>query len=228
MKAKRERSRAREKGRRARSPASTRKTRKAEAPLLSPRFQQALVLANRLHARQKRKGTDIPYIAHLMTVAGLVLEAGGDEDMAIGALLHDAVEDQGGKPTLRMIRQRFGKRAADIVAGCTDSDTDPKPPWRERKEGYIAHLRHASAEVRLVSAADKLHNARAVLSDYRHLGEELWPRFAGRRDGTLWYYRTLVETFRAAGSNPVVDELARVVAELEHWAAEALRKQSDS
>ncbi|MGH9556998.1 MAG: HD domain-containing protein [Terriglobales bacterium] len=201
---------------------------KAESPLLSPRFERALVLANRLHARQKRKGTDIPYIAHLMTVAGLVLEAGGDEDMAIAALLHDAVEDQGGKPTLRMIREKFGKRVAGIVAGCTDSDAVPKPPWRQRKETYIAHLRHAPPEVRLVSASDKLHNARAVLSDYRRVGEALWPRFTGQRDGTLWYYRTLVDTFRAAGSNSVVDELGRVVAELEHWAAEAARKHADS
>ena len=216
----------------ARQPSRARKrarpVRPADAPLLSPRFERALLLANRLHARQKRKGTDIPYIAHLMMVAGLVLEAGGDEDMAIAALLHDAVEDQGGKPTLRMIRNRFGKRVADIVAGCTDSDTDSKPPWRQRKESYIAHLRHAPPEVRLVSAADKLHNARCVLSDYRKLGEALWPRFSGRRDGTLWYYRTLVETFRAAGSNAVVDELGRVVDELEHWAAKAKHKHSDS
>ncbi len=201
---------------------------KRDAALLSPRFEQALVLAHRLHARQKRKGTSIPYVAHLMTVAGLVLEAGGDEDMAIAALLHDAVEDQGGAPTLRMIRRRFGKRVGDIVAGCTDSDTIPKPPWRQRKETYLAHLRHASAEVRLVSAADKLHNARAVLSDYRRLGEALWPRFTGQREGTLWYYRNLVDAFRAAGSNSVVDELGRVVAELEHWAAEAARKHSGS
>jgi len=201
---------------------------KSDAALLSPRFERALLLANRLHARQKRKGTDVPYVAHLMTVAGMVLEAGGDEDMAIAALLHDAVEDQGGLPTLRMIRKKFGKRVADIVAGCTDSDAVPKPPWRQRKETYIAHLRHAPPEVRLVSASDKLHNARAVLSDYRRLGEALWPRFTGQRDGTLWYYRTLVDTLRAAGSNPVVDELGRVVAELEHWAAEAVRKRSDS
>lgn len=201
---------------------------KAEAALLSPRFERALVLANRLHARQKRKGTDVPYVAHLMTVSGMVLEAGGDEDMAIAALLHDAVEDQGGKPTLRMIRKKFGKRVADIVAGCTDSDTVPKPPWRLRKETYIKHLRHASPEIRLVSASDKLHNARAVLGDYRQVGEALWPRFTGQREGTLWYYRSLVDTLRAAGSNPVVDELGRVVAELEHWAAEAARKKSDS
>ena len=201
---------------------------KMEAPLLSLRFERALVLANRLHARQKRKGTNVPYIAHLITVAGLVLEAGGDEDMAIAALLHDAVEDQGGRPTLRMIRKKFGRRVADIVAGCTDSDAVPKPPWRERKQTYIAHLRHAPPEVRLVAASDKLHNARAVLSDYRRVGEALWPRFTGQRDGTLWYYRTLVDTFRAAGSNSVVDELGRVVAELEHWAAEAVRKHSGS
>jgi GTP pyrophosphokinase len=213
---------------RKRSPARKRApaVRKTDAALLSPRFERALVLANRLHARQKRKGTEIPYVAHLMTVAGMVLEAGGDEDMAIAALLHDAVEDQGGQPTLRKIRKMFGKRVAEIVAGCTDSDAVPKPPWRQRKETYIAHLRHAPPEVRLVSASDKLHNARTVLADYRRLGEALWPRFTGQRDGTLWYYRTLVETFRAAGSNSVVDELGRVVAELEHWAAEAVRKHS--
>lgn len=182
---------------------------------LGERFDQALQYASRLHNAQRRKGTEIPYIAHLMSVAALVLEHGGDEEMAVAALLHDAVEDQGGKPVLEEIRRRFGERVARIVEGCTDADTVPKPPWRQRKEEYIEHVRHAPADVRLVSVADKLHNARAVLADYRRHGEALWPRFKGGREGTLWYYRTLVETFRQAGNNPLVEELDRVVSELE-------------
>ncbi len=189
------------------------------ARLLSPRFESALLLASQLHAGQLRKGTGVPYIAHLMGVAALVLEAGGDEDLAIAALLHDAVEDQGGKPTLEKIRQQFGNRVAAIVEGCTDADTIPKPPWRQRKEKYIAHVRTASPEIRLVSAADKLHNARAVLADYRIEGEDLWPRFNGGREGTLWYYRALVRAFRMAGTNQVVEELARVVDELDRLTA---------
>lgn len=185
---------------------------------LGERFDEALHYASRLHNRQRRKGTGIPYIAHLMSVAALVLEHGGDEDMAVAALLHDAVEDQGGAPVLKEIRRRFGERVARIVAGCTDADTIPKPPWRQRKEEYIAHVRHAPAEVRLVSVADKLHNARAVLADYRQHGEALWSRFKGGREGTLWYYRTLVETFRQAGNNLLVEELDRVVSELESLA----------
>lgn len=190
---------------------------------LGPRFQQAFELAFRLHREQKRKGKPEPYIGHLMAVAALVLEAEGDEDMAIAALLHDAVEDQGGQPTLAVIRREFGDRVAGIVAGCTDADTIPKPPWRARKEQYTAHVRHASPEIRLVSAADKLHNARTILSDYRASGESLWPRFQGGREGTLWYYRALVSSFRQAGSDPrvspLVEELDRVVSELEGLAA---------
>jgi len=191
---------------------------KSESPAgvaLGERFDEALQYASRLHQRQRRKGTEVPYLAHLMSVAALVLEHGGDEDMAVAALLHDAVEDQGGKPVLEEIRRRFGERVAGIVAGCTDADTLPKPPWRQRKQEYIAHVRHAPADVRLVSAADKLHNARTVLADYRRHGEALWGRFRGGREGTLWYYRALVETFRQAGNNPLVEELERVVSELE-------------
>lgn len=187
----------------------------ADTPKLTERFQAALVYATQLHANQRRKGSDTPYIAHLLSVAALVLEDGGDEDQAIAALLHDAIEDQGGAPTREEIRRRFGDRVTAIVDGCTDADTVPKPPWRERKERYIAHLASAPPEVRRVSAADKLHNARAVLADYRRLGEELWSRFRGGKEGTLWYYRAIVEAFRAVEVTPLVAELDRVVSELE-------------
>jgi (p)ppGpp synthase/HD superfamily hydrolase len=186
---------------------------------LSSRFEEALTFATRLHAGQCRKSTTIPYVAHLLGVASLVLEAGGDEDEAIAALLHDAVEDQGGEATLEEIRRRFGETVAAIVDGCSDTTTVPKPPWRARKEAYIAHLREASASECLVSAADKLHNARTILADYRVLGEVLWERFNGGKEGTLWYYRALVETFRAASPTPLVEELERVVAEIERLAS---------
>src|SRR6185503_9823772 len=134
----------------------------AHGGLLSQRFESALVFAARLHGRQLRKGTCVPYVSHLLAVASLVLEDGGDEDEAIAALLHDAVEDQGGLPTLDRIRAEFGARVADIVLGCTDADSLPKPPWRERKERHLSHLRTAPDGVRRVSAADTLHNARAI------------------------------------------------------------------
>lgn len=185
---------------------------------LSPRFEQALVLATQLHARQQRKETDIPYVAHLLAVASLALEHGANEDEAIAALLHDAVEDQGGAATLEKIRRRFGETVASIVSACTDSTTVPKPPWRARKEAYVAHLRHASASARLVSACDKLHNARSILSDYRVQGEALWGRFNGGREGTLWYYDALVREFQASGPLALADELARVVAEIKRLA----------
>ncbi len=186
---------------------------------LGVRFEQALVYATRLHGDHYRKGGTIPYVAHLLAVAGLVLEAGGDEDEAIAALLHDGPEDLGGRQTLAEIRQRFGERVAAIVEGCTDTFEHPKPPWRRRKEAYLAHLQEASPSVRLVSVADKLHNARSILADYRELGEGLWGRFHGGRQGTLWYYRALVTTYRAVGPMPLVDELDRVVSELERLAA---------
>ena len=193
------------------------KTAKAvvKAPPLGPRFHKALVFAARKHARQTRKKTAVPYFAHLMSVAALVLEAGGDEDLAIAALLHDVVEDCGGKPMLKEVRHRFGRRVAHIVDGCTDSNTYPKPPWRQRKIEYLKHLRTADADIRLVSAADKLHNVREILKDYRSLGEPLWERFKGKRDGTLWYYRALIKEFRRRKTNHLVSELARVIADLE-------------
>jgi (p)ppGpp synthase/HD superfamily hydrolase len=191
------------------------KSKKQKPVKLSRRFEQALLFATRKHATQSRKGTPAPYISHLMGVAGLVLEAGGDEDLAIAALLHDVVEDCGGTSMLKEVRRRFGKRVAHVVQGCTDTDQDPKPPWRERKENYIKHLRTANADVHLVSAADKVHNARHILTDYYEVGEPIWDRFNGKRDGTLWYYRALLKEFRRRKTNRLVNELARVVKELE-------------
>jgi GTP pyrophosphokinase len=153
-------------------------------------------------------------MAHLMGVASLVLEFGGDEDMAIAALLHDVVEDCGGAPMLKEVRRKFGTRVAKIVDGCTDSDVDPKPPWRERKEAYIRHLKTADADTRLVSAADKLNNVRSILADYREVGEAVWARFHGGRDGTLWYYRALLGEFLRE-PNRLIRELELAVSELE-------------
>ena len=184
----------------------------------SPRFDEALVYASRLHAGQLRKGSAIPYVAHLLAVTAIVLEHGGGEDEAIAALLHDAVEDWGGAATRAEILRRFGPTVVAIVDGCTDAETVPKPPWRQRKEAYVARVGGASPAVRLVSAADKLHNARSILADYRRLGDALWDRFNGGRDGTLWYYRALVNAFRAAGSTPLIEELERTVDEVERLA----------
>src|SRR6266581_256420 len=169
---------------------------------LTSRFEEALTFATQLHAKQLRKGTTIPYVAHLLAVTALVLENGGDEDEAIP--------------------RRFGNRVVAIVDGCTDADVTPKPPWRARKEASIAHLRKAPASVRLVSTADKLHNARAVLGDYRVMGETLWRRFHGGRTGTLWYYRAVVTALREGGTSPLIEELDRVVTELEQLAAEGI------
>lgn len=182
---------------------------------LSDRFKDALWRATDLHSNQRRKGSGIPYIAHLLGVASLVLEYGGNEDEVIAALLHDAVEDQGGKETRQLIADVYGENVAQIVDGCTDADTLPKPPWRERKEAYIAHITSASASVLLVSACDKLYNARSILADYRTMGDEIWERFkGGKKDGTLWYYQALVTEFKKTGNHPVFDELDRTVHEL--------------
>jgi len=182
---------------------------------LTFRFEEALVYATRLHARQRRKGSDIPYVSHLLAVCSRVLEYGGGEDEAIAALLHDTVEDQGGETTLQEMRLRFGEDVAAIVSGCSDSDTIPKPPWRERKERYIAHLPAATPAVRLVSMADKLHNARAVLMDYRQQGEAVWGCFRGGREGRRWYYRAVLDAFKSVETTPLGAELERVVGELE-------------
>lgn len=174
----------------------------------------------RLHAGQARKGSNTPYVAHLLAVTALVLEDGGDEDQAIAALLHDAAEDQGGLATLEEIERRFGKRVALIVDGCTDTYLTPKPPWQERKERYLQHLQSAVPEVRRVSLADKLHNARSILTDLSQLGNEVWARFTGGKEGTLWYYRSLVQIFQELDSSPMVVELARVVERIERIALE--------
>jgi (p)ppGpp synthase/HD superfamily hydrolase len=189
--------------------------------ILSSRFKDALDFAVELHDGQTRKGTHIPYISHLLAVAGLVIEYGTDEDEAIAALLHDAIENPGGTKTREEIRRRFGERVVEIVDGCTDTDVTPKAPWRRRKEAYLAHLRNAPASVLLVSAADKLHNARAILADYRRLGESLWDRFSGGKTGTLWYYGSLAAALReaAAAPRPLVEELSRVVSEIERLAS---------
>jgi (p)ppGpp synthase/HD superfamily hydrolase len=152
-----------------------------------------------------------------MAVAGIVLEHGGTEEEAIAALLHDAVEDQGGKPILEWIRRRFGPAVAEIVDGCTDTYIEPKPEWRKRKEDYLAHLRSqsTSASIRLVSAADKLHNVKTILTDYRRTGEPLWARFTGGREGTLWYYRGVVEALRYGGETALIRELDAIVTQLE-------------
>jgi (p)ppGpp synthase/HD superfamily hydrolase len=189
--------------------------RNKEVVKLGPRFLRAFLFAAEIYAGQRRKASTVPYIAHLMGVASLVLEAGGDEDLAIAGLLHDVVEDCGGAPMMKEVRRRFGKRVANIVEGCTDTDIDPKPPWRARKENYLRHLRRADQDTRLVSAADKLHNVRSILTDYRDAGESIWARFNGGRDGTLWYYRVLLEEFLRRKPNRITRELALAVNDLE-------------
>ena len=183
--------------------------------ILSHRFTQALVYATELHAEQIRKGSKVPYISHLLGVASIALEYGADEDEAIAALLHDAIEDQGGQTVRAEIRVRFGERVTEIVDGCTETDTTPKPPWAERKKAYIARISSTLPSVRLVSAADKLHNIRSILKDYRTQGDVVWDLFKGGKQGTLWYYRSLVAAFHEADSTPIVIELDRLVTELE-------------
>jgi (p)ppGpp synthase/HD superfamily hydrolase len=190
---------------------------------LTERFEEALALATRLHRHQRRKGTDIPYAAHLLGVAAIALEIGADEDQAIAALLHDAVEDQGGQPTLDEIRARFGDRVAAMVAANTDGEPDAetgrKAPWRERKEAYVAAMAHKSADALLVSLADKTHNARAILDDLAVHGAALWSRFSGGRDGTLWYYDALARAFLHRLPGPGATRLAAIVADMHAAAA---------
>ena len=183
--------------------------------ILGPRFQRAFEFAADKHRKQTRKASTIPYIAHLIGVASLVLEAGGDEDLAIAALLHDVVEDCGGAAMLKEVQRRFGKRVAHIVDGCTDAYEIPKPPWQDRKVSYINRLKAEDADTRLVSAADKLNNVRSILSDYRALGESVWSRFNGGREGTLWYYRTLRDEFLRSKPNRITLDFDLAVRELE-------------
>jgi (p)ppGpp synthase/HD superfamily hydrolase len=184
-------------------------------PHLGPRLQHAFRYAAGKHAGQTRKQSAVPYLSHLMAVASLVLEAGGDEDMAIAALLHDVVEDCGGMPRLREVRKQFGLRVAKMVEGCTYSFGEPKPEWLERKKDYLREVKHADVNTRLVSASDKLHNVRTILADYRQHGEAIWARFTGKKEGTLWYYRALSNEYERRSPNRITRELELAVAELE-------------
>lgn len=189
---------------------------RTDNPKLSSRFEEALGYAARAHWQQVRKSTDTPYVSHLLAVAGLVLEHGGGEDETIAALLHDAIEDQGGRVRREDIRLRFGDEVVRIVDACSDSEDEPKPPWAERKHRYLAHLATTSDEkVRRVSACDKLHNVRTLIADYRAHGAQLWARFNGKRDGTLWYYRAVADEFSARGPAGPAADLDLAVGELE-------------
>jgi len=187
-------------------------------PFLSRRFYFALQFASELHCRDRRKGTTIPYIAHLMSVCALVLEAGGDEDQAITALLHDAIEKHGGPSTLSTIRELFGTRVADALEFCSDGTAiDPAKArdWRGTKQGYLEHLRNANEDALFVAAADKLHNARAMLSDEREMGKKSWSRFKAPKEDQLWLYDAIIEILRQrAAPTTLVNELSWVVAEL--------------
>jgi len=179
--------------------------------LMTGRFHEAFRYAAEAHKGQTRKGTTTPYISHLMAVASIVLDDGGTEDEAIAALLHDAAEDQGGRERLDDIRRRFGDGVARIVEDCTDSWETPRKPWLERKRTYVEHARRLPPEALRVSAADKVHNAYAILRDLRTHGEGTWSRFNARPDDIVWYYEALVRAFRESGGGPLVDELERIV-----------------
>jgi len=189
-----------------------------DAPFLTERFDDALAYASALHRAQTRKGSGIPYVSHLLAVAAIALENGADEDQAIAALLHDAVEDQGGLAQLEAIRERYGEGVAQIVADCTDSHAEPKAAWHPRKEAYIASLAHKPARSLAVSLADKTHNAAAINADLRSSGEAVWSRFTGGKGGTLWYYRALANAFRAHAPGLAAERFAREVDEMEELA----------
>ncbi len=196
----------------------------AQPPEARPdRLAEAFAYAADLHRGHKRKGTAIPYISHLMAVAALVQEYGGDEDQVIAALLHDGPEDRGGEATLAKIRRRFGERVARIVKECSDTFKKPKPPWLERKKNYLAHLHEASPETFLVSLADKVHNIRSITSDFHEHGDELWQRFRMGRRGTLWYYQRLLQIYEESAPpelGPLVGELCRSLDQLGQLIAE--------
>lgn len=183
---------------------------------LTKRFEHALVYSFQLHKNQRRKATGVPYFSHIMGTTALVIESGGDEDAAIAALLHDAVEDQGGLAVLEEIRKLFGERVAMIVDGCSDAYENPKPPWRERKESYLVKLAKADVDTRRVSLADKLHNARCLLKALQLVGEETWGRFNGGKQGTLWYYQSLVHIFHKTGDDAMTQELTQVVHQIQN------------
>ena len=182
--------------------------------MLTNRFDEALAWASELHREQTRKGAGAPYISHLLAVTAMVLEAGADEDEAIAAVLHDAIEDQGGHAVREEIRRRFGDRVTALVDGCTDAEEMPKPPWRERKEAFIASIASAPPSVRLIVTADKLHNVSCSIQDLEREGPEVWNRFRGR-EKALWYYRSVTAALEAAGENPLTPRLKRALEQLE-------------
>jgi (p)ppGpp synthase/HD superfamily hydrolase len=182
--------------------------------MYSEHFQDALIFAAKLHQAQVRKGTSIPYISHLLSVCALVIENGGKEDQAIAALLHDAAEDQGGESVLVEIQKRYGDAVANIVADCTDAWTEPKPPWRQRKEAYLASLPAKPPVSLLVSLADKVHNVSAILNDHQALGDQLWTRFNGGHEGTIWYYQSLSDVFNAKLPSPLTRRFSDLVTQL--------------
>ncbi len=189
--------------------------------MLTERIGRALALAVEAHDGQKRKGTDIPYLAHPMGVASIALDHGADEDQAIAALLHDAVED-GGQHFAEIIREQFGDRVADIVEGCTDGVPDAsgiKEAWLPRKQRYIAHLRQSPEDVLLVSGSDKLHNARAIVEDLLNIGRSVFDRFTATPEQTIWYYETLSEIFTERGT-PIAKPLADTVNRLKQLSNE--------
>jgi len=198
-----------------------------DATVLTDRFDRALLYATHVHGGQVRKGTPIPYIAHLLAVAATVLEYEGSEDMTIAALLHDAVEDQGGEPRLSDIRNRFGDRVADIVRSCSDtvansSAGQQKENWHTRKTRYVEHLNLVDQETLLVSLSDKIHNARSILRDLRkpEIGKIVWDRFKNSKKDTLWYYRELANSFQRrlkeqSAKMQLADELSEIVDVLE-------------
>lgn len=178
---------------------------------LTARFGDALVLANQLHAEQCRKGSRVPYISHLLGVTALVLEMGGSEDEAIAALLHDAVEDQGGMETLAMIENQFGRTVAALVRDCSDSTTTPKPPWEQRKQEHLEKMRQASLAVLKISLADNLHNARTIAIDLRRHGDETWQKFNRGKSGILWYYQSIWSIYQDRNPNAWSNELIDII-----------------
>jgi (p)ppGpp synthase/HD superfamily hydrolase len=200
--------------------------------MLTDRFNVALGYAELAHRTQTRKGSDIPYVSHLLGVCALVFEYGGDEDQAIAALLHDAVEDQGGAARLKEITRLFGARVSRIVECCTDAYLHPKPPWKERKKLYLAELKDHDPDSWLVTGADKLYKALSIMRDYRSLSEALWERFNGGRDGTLWYYRSVADELGRLMPGEMADDLEIAVMQLETLTvrsnrAQEIRKEPD-
>jgi len=181
----------------------------------SERFEKALIYATRLHV--SKNGSAMSYISHLLSVSGIAVEYGADEDEAIAALLHGAIKDAGDKGAAKVrdeIRNQFGEKVLEIVNGFTETDVYPISHLPGQREDYLTHFRNSSSSVRFILAADKLQNARCILKDYRELGEQIWNNFKGGREGTLWYYCTLIEEFRKGMDSPIAEELARVVTEI--------------